>query len=321
MEPSNSRNFLDFPLFDVTDSFVIREPEVKAKGNWVGCPSVFEHNGELYLTYRIRRPRGEGRGVINRIAKSTDGVKFEDVFEINKDLLNQTPSVERSCLLHDGKNYRFYFSYVNSENNMWQIDLIEAESADQFDVSKRIKVLDGNMLNASGVKDPWIIRFGGYYFMYVSYAPLPETHQPELHSTGDAFATGLTTSQSGLAISKDGINFQWAGDVIGLGEKWDSSTTRISSITPIKGGYLAFYDGASRIEDNYEEKCGVAFSSDLKHFNRISIGEPYLVGTKGESIRYVDTVSFKGEFFFYFEKTRDDGSHELRGAKVSSFRW
>lgn len=321
MKISNSREFLTFPMFDLEESTVIREPEVNKPGYWVGAPSVTELGGDIYLTYRIRRPKGEGRGVINRIARSKDGINFQDVFEINKKMLGNTPSIERSCLVRTDLNFRLYFSYVNPENNMWQIDYVEAESLEELDISSRKKVLDGNMIRASGVKDPWIIRVGDYFLMYVSYAPLPNKNEPGLHATADAFATGLTTSQSALLISKDGINFSWSGEVIGLGNSWDSSTTRISSIAKINGGYVAFYDGASTIEENYEEKCGIAFGTDLKTFNRISISEPYIQSQSGNSVRYVDTIRLGNSFLFYFEMTRDDGSHELRVAKVDSFRW
>ena len=317
----NSREILNLPKFNILESKVVREPVEKKQGNWVGAPSIFEMDDILYLTYRIRRPVGEGRGTINRVAKSTNGTDFEDVFEINKNMLDGAPSIERSCLLHTGKNFRLYFSYVNPKNNMWQIDYVEAESVEKFDISSRKKVLDGDMLGTSGVKDPWIMKVGDYYVMYVSFAPLPPKNEPNLHSTGDAFATGLTTSKSGLAISSDGINFKWAGEVIGLGDSWDSSTTRISSIARIDGGFVAFYDGAYKIEQNYEEKCGIAFSSDLKTFNRLSVAEPYIEGPNGASIRYVDTVRFKNKFLFYYEQKREDGSHDLRVAIVDSFRW
>ena len=321
MKSSSSREFLIFPKFDIGESVVIREPEVYKQGYWVGAPSVTGLDGNIYLTYRIRRPKGEGRGIISRIARSTDGINFQDVFEIKKEMLGNTPSIERSCLVRAGVNFRLYFSYVNPENNMWQIDFVEAEALEKFEIASRKKVLDGNMIRASGVKDPWIIQVGDYFLMYVSYAPLPNRNEPKLHATGDAFATGLTTSQSALLISKDGINFVWSGEVIGLGDSWDSSTTRISSITKINGGFVAFYDGASKKEENYEERCGIAFSTDLKTFNRISVSEPYIEGQNGKSIRYVDTIRFGNSFLFYFEKTRDDGSHELRVAKVNSFRW
>ena len=321
MGNGNSREFLAFPAFDLENSVMVREPEVKKQGYWVGAPSIFEKSGVLYLTYRVRRPIGDGRGIINRIARSTNGIDFEDVFEINKKMLGDTPSIERSCVVHTGSSFRLYFSYVNPENKMWQIDYVEAETVEKFDLASRKKVLDGNMIGSSGVKDPWILKAGDYYMMYVSYAPLPPKYEPGLHATGDAFATGLTTSHSGLAISRDGIHFKWNGEVIGLGDEWDSSTTRISSIARINGGFVAFYDGASKIEENYEERCGIAFGADLKTFNRLSVSEPYIEGPKGESIRYVDTVMFGGSFLFYFEKTRDDGSHELRVAKVESFRW
>ena len=42
MKISNSREFLTFPMFDLEESTVIREPEVNKPGYWVGAPSVTE---------------------------------------------------------------------------------------------------------------------------------------------------------------------------------------------------------------------------------------------------------------------------------------
>ena len=300
------------PEFDAAKSVVIRNPEKNAPGYWAGAPSAVVLENSIYLTYRIRRPKGEGRGVINRVAVSSDGIGFRDEFEIEKSTLGNTPSIERSCLVPVAGGFRLYFSYVNPQTNVWQIDMMEAPSVREFNIRERKNVLSADAAGVSGVKDPYIVRMGNFYLMYVSYAPLPQTVDARLHATADAFATGLTTSNSGLAVSADGLDFRWAGEVIGLGKGWDSNTTRISSISRTSWGFVSFYDGSAGIEENYEERCGTAITSDLKHFLRISADGPSLQGEGGRSVRYVDSVRFGDKLIYYFESTRADGSHELR---------
>lgn len=312
MKQHSSRNIEFMPDFDVRNSVVVRNPEKNAPGYWVGAPSAVVHGKDVYLTYRIRRPRGEGRGVINRVSKSSDGIHFNDEFEIVNSALGNTPSIERSCLVPFDGGFRLYFSYVNPKTSIWQIDMVEAPSVTEFNISARRNVLSAADAGASGVKDPWILKLGNFYLMYVSFAPLPSKQTSDLHATADAFATGLTTSNSGLAISSDGIRFSWAGEVIGLGSGWDSSTTRISSIARTNWGFVAFYDGSASIEENYEERCGIAITSDLRNFTRLSIDGPALLGESGRSVRYVDSVRFGDKLIYYFETTRADGSHELR---------
>ena len=312
MKEHSSRDLEFMPGFDITESVVVRSPEKNAPGYWVGAPSTVVNGKDVYLTYRIRRPRGEGRGVVNRVARSSDGIHFNDEFEMEKSALENSPSIERSCLVPIAGGFRLYFSYVNPKTNVWQIDMMEAPAVKEFDLSTRRNVLSASAAGASGVKDPWILRLGNFYLMYVSFAPLPSTHSKDLHTTADAFATGLTTSNSGLAISSDGINFNWSGEVIGLGKGWDSSTTRISSIARTDWGFVSFYDGSASIEENYEERCGIAITSDLRNFARLSSDGPALLGEGGRSLRYVDSVKFRDKLIYYFETTRADGSHELR---------
>ena len=312
MSQRNSRDLPFLPRFDISKSVLVRSPERNAPGYWTGAPSVTEFEGEVFLTYRIRRPRGEGRGVMNRIARSSDGLVFRDVFELEKGSLGNSPSIERSCLVPSDGGFRFYFSYVNPQTNMWQIDVAESECVESIDVASRRNVLKASDAGAAGVKDPVILKAGGYYLMYVSYAPLPKRDVKGLHETADAFATGITTSNSGLALSADGLRFSWEGEVLGLGTGWDSSTARISSVARTEWGFAAFYDGSAGIDENYEERCGLALTSDLRNFQRLSIDGPALSGEGGRSVRYVDMVRHRGRLIYYFETTRSDGSHELR---------
>ena len=46
-------------------------------GNWAGAASAVLVDGTFWLTWRVRRPLTEGRGVTVVVASSVDGVRFE----------------------------------------------------------------------------------------------------------------------------------------------------------------------------------------------------------------------------------------------------
>ena len=53
-------------------------------GNWAGAASAFADDGLVYLAYRVRRPLLDGRGVCVVVARSSDGVVFEQVSEVHR---------------------------------------------------------------------------------------------------------------------------------------------------------------------------------------------------------------------------------------------
>jgi beta-xylosidase len=80
---------------------------------------------------------------------------------------------------------------------------------------------------------------------------------------------------------------------------------------------VGFYDGSASHAENYEERCGIAVSSDLFSWRRISTEKPWLVSQHGSgSVRYADAMIHEGEWWIYYEMTRPDGAHELRLARV-----
>ncbi len=85
-------------------------------GNWVGAPSTYQGNDGYCLTYRCRRPRGEGRGFEGRIAYSHDGVVFDDIWMVHQwDV--ETNSLERFALTRRGLEYILYISYGDPQDN------------------------------------------------------------------------------------------------------------------------------------------------------------------------------------------------------------
>ena len=305
-------------LFDPKDGNTIIEPSGKGSGYWAGAPSVYfdSTKGKFYLSYRLRKPHPH-RGSESRIAESVDGVKFTDIWSVRKEDLGSS-SLERSALVvtPNGK-YRLYISYVDPVGNRWRIDMMEADSPEHFDVSLRKRILTADSLQVEGVKDPYFLIFNGVHYMFFSYAPKLQSVSLEqvaqLHTTGDIFNTGKVKSVTGLATSQDGVSFRWLRDVPLLGTGWDSHTARVTCVLPTSSGFVVFYDGASDGARNYEEFTGIATSPDLVHYERISLERPVLVSPFGTgSLRYTHAISVGNDFYFYYECSRPDGSHELR---------
>ncbi|MGI6208217.1 MAG: hypothetical protein ACOYEW_08375 [Anaerolineae bacterium] len=316
------RMFGYLPLFDPAKGQTVLEPTGVGKGYWVGAPSIiYDDTAErFYLYYRVREPRPV-RGKECHIVSSSDGVHFEPVWTATQQDLGTT-SMERSCLFRTPEGrWRLYLSYVG-EDGQWRIDYMEADRPEDFDVRTRQSVFTAADVDAEGVKDPWVAKIGPLYYMLVSYAPRPkrltEEQEGTLHATGDVYNTGLTKSSSGLAVSEDGIHWQWMGEIFAPSDTgWDSWCARLGSIVYVPPVYLGFYDGAAGVEENYEERCGLAVSTDLWHFQRVSFSGPALTSPYASGcVRYVDGVFARGAYWFYYEFARPDGSHELRLSKV-----
>jgi len=150
--------------------------------------------------------------------------------------------------------------------------------------------------------------------MFVSYGTLPsEDHG--LHASGDALSTGRTLSATGLATSVDGRQWDWEGPILlPSASGWDAFTARLSTAVRDGDGWLGLYDGSATLAQNYEERCGLARSSDLRQWERISRHAPAIGTASGPGgVRYVE-ITEAGDVFY--EYTRPDGAHELRVART-----
>ncbi|MGH3759369.1 MAG: hypothetical protein ACRDTB_16610 [Actinophytocola sp.] len=305
------------PSFDPDDGVVVMAPERDEPGYWVGCPAVLHEpeNGRFLLTYRQRRPRGAEaeRGWRCAVATSVDGVRFTDVWSVHKDELG-TPSMERFSLLPTGDGrYRLYMSYVDPTDNRWRIDVLTADAPDRFDVANAEPVLTAESTGTEGVKDPYTMRVGPVTYLFASYAEARADLPPEAHGSADIYNVGATTHPTGMATSLDVRRFDWHGAVLRTGDGWDGYQARLNSMVAIHGGYLGFYDGSAGHAENYEERCGVAVSHDLRHWSSLSPDGPWLTSRHGTgSVRYVDALLVDGRWWLYYERSRDDGAHELR---------
>ncbi|NOX57213.1 MAG: hypothetical protein GXP27_22825 [Planctomycetes bacterium] len=319
MSGTISRDWARFEPFDPNEGTVIRSAPGEGAGWWVGAPAVLydQVTAAFYLAYRIRRPRGvhPDRGAEVHIARSTDGVEFEDIWVGRKETLDST-SIERCALtrLPDGR-WGFFVSFVDPADGRWRIDLVEADQIDQLNLAHRRPVLTAGDIGAEGVKDPFLFRVAGLYHMIVSFATAAQPAAPdELHGTHDAYNTGLIKSRTGLATSRNGRDWSWEGELIGpSADGWDRYCTRIGTLWPQDGVWLALYDGSADVSENYEERVGLAYSLDLRRFVRVTRDGPLMVQPNASgALRYFDVLRQGDQTFFYYETACPDGSHDLR---------
>jgi hypothetical protein len=289
------------------------QPPGAATGWWAGAPSLLYDGGIVYLSYRLRRPRALGRGYETRIATSTDRMAFHDVWRMTAADL-ASPSIER-CALAKGPEgtFRLYVSYVDGGDSRWRIDMLEAPTCEELDPRRRRPALVAEEIGVAGVKDPCLLELGGELYMFVSCAVQASGTPAELHREGDAFASGMVRSATGVATSADGLDWRWSGIVLAPPEAgWDAYETRISCVLPDNGRYLAFYDGIRSAAQNYEERTGVAESTDLRTWRRLSVARPLFGSPVGSgSLRYVAVLELLSDTVFCAEVCRRDGSHGL----------
>jgi hypothetical protein len=302
------------PPPDLGAAVVVRAPERPEAGYWAGCPSVLVHEGRFWLTYRERRPRGSAsdRGWRCALAVSADGIRFDDVWEVRKEEL-ETHSMERFCLTARPDGFRLYLSYVDPADLRWRIDTVDASDPARLDVATRRPVLTAESTGTEGVKDPVVVRAAGAEHLFASFAAARPGLPRDAHATADIYNVGATTHPTGLAISASTeAELTWRGEVLAVGDGWDRYQARLGSVVAVGEGWLATYDGSAGHDENYEERCGLASSSDLLHWDRATPEAPWLTGpSPSGSVRYVDMHRIDGAWWFWAEVTRPDGAHEL----------
>lgn len=305
---------------------IIREPVGSEPGYWVGAPGIFFEESEraYYLTYRIRRPRGVGpdRGGEARIARSDDGVRFEDIWSVTKEVFS-SPSIER-CAVRRGRDdqWRYFVSFVDPADGRWCVASLKAARIERLDPSNLRRVFSAPELDLEGIKDPWIFEHDGQYCMIVSVAVAIAETSDQSHATADIYNTGQCCSATGLATSNDLDIWQWRGLIFEPPDfGWDAYVRRINSVVLHEGQWIAPYDGISGHADNYEEKTGLAESRDLRTWSSLSPTGPAFTSPHASgSLRYMDLQSIHGRYHAWYEFARPDGAHDLRVAMFDELR-
>jgi hypothetical protein len=297
---------------------IIREPVGNRSGYWAGAPGAFYEPAEKawYLTYRLRRPRGvqPDRGGEARIARSADLTTWEDIWSVNKKEFN-TASIERSAI-HRGKDkiWRYFTSYVDAADGRWCVAMLRGTDAAQLYTRNVEIIFTAQPLKLEGIKDPWIFRHDDVYYMFLSVAVPTHNTTEQSHASLDIYNTGECLSATGLAVSSDLDHWEWKGVVFQPeAAGWDCYCRRINSVVPMNGNYLAFYDGSAGHAENYEEKTGIAISTDLRHWRTLSVNGPAHISPFGShSLRYMDAQADGRNAFLFYEYARQDGAHDLR---------
>jgi len=221
--------------------------------------------------------------------------------------------MERFALVRSGTGYTLYLSYVDPADSRWRIDAIDASDPTRLDAASRRSVLTAASTRTEGVKDPVLVRAPDGEHLFASFAAARPDLAPDAHVTQDIYNVGATTHPTGLATrSGDDDSFAWHGEVLSVGTGWDRYQARIGSVVAVEGGWVATYDGSASHEENYEERCGLAASNDLRRWRSLSPDGPWLTGPgRTGSVRYVDLQLIEGAWWCWAELTRPDGAHEL----------
>jgi hypothetical protein len=313
-------------LFDPADAATVVEAPGTGAGHWAGAPGACLAGEDLFVVYRLRRPQPV-RGNELVIARWTGGAgpsdpvrgALETLWTVHKEQFGALSSERCALVRIEDRRWRLFVSFVDQADRKWRVEMLEAPSVDAFDPSSRRPVLRPEDVGVAAVKDPWIRRVDGTWHLFVSFGPFPERAVADMHATGDALSTGRTGSFTGLATSVDGIRWDWRGLVLASSPgRWDGYTARLTTAIRHGGGWIGLYDG-STLEENYEERCGIAFSDDLVHWRKGAANGPVIGTPSGPGgVRYVEAVDMPdGSTRFFFEYTRPDGSHDLRTVRTT----
>lgn len=315
------------PLFEPLEGSIIAEPPEDGEGSWAGAPSAIfdDASGTLFLSVRKRTrvlDHGRaGRGGQTTIYASTDGDAFEEVWTVEKSQF-EALSIEKSCLAitPDGR-FRLYVSYTALFDYRWRIDVMEASHPSEFDPAERVNVLSPDNTGTDGVKDPVVFNVGGLWHLYANCAERPVNDDTakldRMHREGNCFVSGEVPCPSGLAVSHDGIHFQWQGVVLSTGAGWDRHLARFTSLIHTPPFFTCIYDGRPNTGAAYCETPGLAITFDMRTFRKLGHEKGLMRSPHGRGgLRYIDGLIVGSEIFYFYEMARPDAAHHLRRARV-----
>lgn len=279
------------------DARVVVPAPAAGAGNWAGAASAVLVDGAFWLTYRVRRPLAEGRGVSVVVARSDDGERFVTVAEVDREAFG-CESFERPVLVPvPGVGWRLYLSCATPDSKHWWVDSLTAATPEELPGGRRQVVLPGD--DAVAVKDPVVTHGADGWEMWLCCHPLTEPGHEDRMTTR-------------LLRSSDGLDWTDHGEVLaGRPGEWDARGARVTAVLPRAGGALTvLYDGRPDALSNWFETTGIATwdGARLVPADGPPISSPYGDG----AWRYASAVPLPdGRVRFYVEAARPDGAHDL----------
>ncbi|PUA79758.1 hypothetical protein [Nocardioides currus] len=279
------------PTYD--DVEVVVPAPGEGPGNWAGAASAVLADGVIWLTWRVRRPLTDGRGVSVVVARSDDGVRFVPVTAVSREAFG-AESFERPVLvpLREG-GWRLYLSCATPGSKHWWVDSLTADTVEELPTGTRRLVHEGDRDTA--VKDPVITVGDDGYEMWLCCHPLDEAGHEDR----------MTTRR---LTSGDGLEWEDHGQVLaGREGQWDARGARVTAVLP---GGTVLYDGRPDAESNWFETTGVAHwdGEALTRAAQPPISSPHSDG----AFRYATAVPLPdGRVRYYVEAARPDGAHDL----------
>jgi len=285
------------PSYDDVE-VVVPAPD-SGPGNWAGAASAVLVDGVFWLTWRVRRPLTDGRGVTVVVARSDDGVRFTPVTEVHRTTFG-AESFERPVLVPvPGLGWRLYLSCATPGSKHWWVDSLTAATVEELPMGHQQVVLAGDAHTA--VKDP-VVTLGGVdgpdgWEMWLCCHPLDEPGHEDR----------MTTRR---LTSRDGLEWTDRGEVLaGRPGEWDERGARVAAVLPGEP-LTVLYDGRRDAASNWYETTGFATwdGERLVPEDRAPITSPHSDG----AFRYATAVKLPdGRTRFYVESARPDGAHDL----------
>jgi hypothetical protein len=288
------QTLLPIPSYDEAVRVVVPAPG-PGPGNWAGAAGAVLVDGTFWLTYRVRRPLAEGRGVSVVVARSADGVTFHQVAVVRREAFG-CESFERPALVPlPAGGWRLYLSCATPGSKHWWVDSLTAPTVEGLPDGERRVVLPGD--DQVAVKDPVVERVDDGWRMWLCCHPLTDPGHE------DRMTTRLLTSV-------DGLDWTDEGEVLaGREGRWDARGARVTTVLS-QQPLVVLYDGRPDAGSNWFETTGVARWDGMRLVadDEDPVSSPHSDG----AWRYATAVPLPdGRTRFYVESARPDGAHDL----------